>query len=319
MGLNLNIGRVLFRQILKFSGELTDDALEGVDEAYRADAKRSRLQPVEAQLVKQIAGRAGRMATAFSDRGGGVAAMDARDLKYVTAALEAPNEPVDRAGLFPPAEILARFARETGTSGAPLKDVVADFVKRCDLDESLYYVCGHDDVKKVSAKLAKDLRLDLGDMLLFCTAPCNLNDRFAVSMLNAYAKARADGDRCGPNVRLPKAKPSRLSDLHDLCSKHNVLDLYLWLAFRFPETFPEAHTALAQKQRCIALIATTLASRTLALPEKRGGPKGRDPRRPGPKRRAPRAAAAAAAPKRAAFPKGAKAPAKRRPPQKRAS
>ena len=91
MGLNLNIGRVLFRQILKFSGELTDDALEGVDEAYRADAKRSRLQPVEAQLVKQIAGRAGRMATAFSDRGGGVAAMDARDLKYVTAALEAPK------------------------------------------------------------------------------------------------------------------------------------------------------------------------------------------------------------------------------------
>ena len=270
MGLNLNIGRVLFRQILKYSGELSDEDLDGVDEAYREDSRKTRLSPVEHQLVKQIAGRAGRMATAFSSGGGGVTAMDARDLSYVRAALAAPNDAVSRAGLFPPAEILALFAAELGDADMGLGDVVAAFVEACDIDESLYYVCGQDEVAKVVKKLDDDIRLDLADMLLFCTAPCNLNDRFAVSMLNAYARARAGGGRCGPNVRLPKGRPSKLSDLHDLCSKHNVLDLYLWLAFRFPETFPDSAAATAQKQRCIALIAATLESRTLELPAKKG-------------------------------------------------
>ena len=270
MGLNLNIGRVLFRQILKYSGELSDEDLDGVDEAYREDSRKTRLSPVEHQLVKQIAGRAGRMATAFSSGGGGVTAMDARDLSYVRAALAAPNDAVSRAGLFPPAEILALFAAELGDADMGLGDVVAAFVEACEIDESLYYVCGQDEVAKVVKKLDDDIRLDLADMLLFCTAPCNLNDRFAVSMLNAYARARAGGGRCGPNVRLPKGRPSKLSDLHDLCSKHNVLDLYLWLAFRFPETFPDSAAATAQKQRCIALIAATLESRTLELPAKKG-------------------------------------------------
>ncbi|KAH8079604.1 hypothetical protein JL720_9352 [Aureococcus anophagefferens] len=138
MGLNLNIGRVLFRQILKYSGELSDEALDGVDEAYREDSRKTRLSPVEHQLVKQIAGRAGRMATAFSSGGGGVTAMDAGP--RASSALAAPSA---------------------------------------------------DEVAKVVKKLDDDIRLDLADMLLFCTAPCNLNDRFAVSMLNAYAAPAA--------------------------------------------------------------------------------------------------------------------------------
>ena len=64
-------------------------------------------------------------------------------------------------------------------------------------------------------------------------------------------------------------KPGKLADLHDLCSKHNVLDLYLWLAHRFPETFPDQQEALAQKERCIALVAAALESRKLQLPEAR--------------------------------------------------
>ncbi|KAH8074988.1 hypothetical protein JL721_970 [Aureococcus anophagefferens] len=45
MGLNLNIGRVLFRQILKYSGELSDEALDGVDEAYEKTLERRGCRP----------------------------------------------------------------------------------------------------------------------------------------------------------------------------------------------------------------------------------------------------------------------------------
>ena len=70
-------------------------------------------------------------------------------------------------------------------------------------------------------------------------------------------------------MRLPKHKPRTLRDLHDMCGKHNVLDCYLWLAHRFPETFPESDAAMAQKRRCIGLVAAGLASRRLQLPEKK--------------------------------------------------
>ena len=70
-------------------------------------------------------------------------------------------------------------------------------------------------------------------------------------------------------MRLPKHKPRTLRDLHDMCGKHNALDCYLWLAHRFPETFPESDAAMAQKRRCIGLVAAGLASRRLQLPEKK--------------------------------------------------
>ena len=54
-----------------------------------------------------------------------------------------------------------------------------------------------------------------------------------------------------------------------MCGKHNVLDCYLWFAHRFPETFPESDAAMAQKRRCIGLVAAGLASRRLQLPEKK--------------------------------------------------
>ena len=114
-----------------------------------------------------------------------------------------------------------------------------------------------------------DVPLPLEDMVTFCAAPCNSSARLAVAMLTEYARARARGERAGPNVRLPKHKPRTLRDLHDMCGKHNVLDCYLWLAHRFPETFPESDAAMAQKRRCIGLVAAGLASRRLQLPEKK--------------------------------------------------
>ena len=58
------------------------------------------------------------MSTAFGEGGGGVAAMDERDAQYVRKALNAKPDKVTKAGLFPPSELLAAFARETKISSS---------------------------------------------------------------------------------------------------------------------------------------------------------------------------------------------------------
>jgi len=269
MGLNLNIGRVLFRRVLKYAGNAPSEArLASVAPEYRDDARRLGQLPADRALVKQIAGRAGRMSTAFGEGGGGVAAMDERDAQYVRKALNAKPDKVTKAGLFPPSELLAAFARETKiASKTDITAVVDAFVNVCQIDAARYALAGHVELKKVATQL--DVPLPLEDMVTFCAAPCNSSDRLAVAMLTEYARARARGERAGPNVRLPKHKPRTLRDLHDMCGKHNVLDCYLWLAHRFPETFPESDAAMAQKRRCIGLVAAGLASRRLQLPEKK--------------------------------------------------
>ena len=133
MGLNLNIGRVLFRRVLKYAGNAPSEArLASVAPEYRDDARRLGQLPADRALVKQIAGRAGRMSTAFGEGGGGVAAMDERDAQYVRKALNAKPDKVTKAGLFPPSELLAAFARETKiSSSTPITAVVDAFVNVC--------------------------------------------------------------------------------------------------------------------------------------------------------------------------------------------
>ena len=227
--------------------------------------------PVEPTLIKQIAGRAGRKSTRFADDGGFVGASTTEDLDYVRKVLALPMPDIPKAGVFPPSEILEAFANENNLHSKPLNDVVDEFAKVCTVDESLFFFCGHHELSSASAKLdgalqrlKKNVTLPVADALVFCAAPCNTNDRFALSMLANYALAHYEAvvlgkpGRIAPNVRIPNGPPRLLTGLHDLCSKHNVLDLYIWLSFRYPNTFPEANLARAQKARCIDLIAKTL-------------------------------------------------------------
>lgn len=62
------------------------------------------------------------------------------------------------------------------------------------------------------------------------------------------------------NVRLSRAKPRDVLELSDLCLKHNVLDLYLWLSIRYPEFFVERDLCLEQKSFAIECIQESLES-----------------------------------------------------------
>jgi len=273
--LNLNIKRIVFNSTQKF-GAVARNLL---DENQGGDTKR--LAPVDPTLIKQIAGRAGRKSTRFSQAGGVVAAMNVQDLNYVRSALNTPDRNHTRIGIFPPSEMLATFAKawlaENNTNNAQcsLADIVLAFSEQAAIDENLYFYAGNQELIHVANKLEAALdtlgkpRLAIEDMLIFCTAPCNTNDRFALHMLATYAAMCAPGrrERCAPNIRLTNKPPASLSQLQDLCTKHNVLDLYLWLNFRYPHTFSEATVAKAQKYRAIELIAKGLQDPNLELPD----------------------------------------------------
>jgi len=232
--------------------------------------------PVEPALVKQIAGRAGRKSTLFGDDGGLVCATTREDLEYVRRILKVPKPPpLTKAGVFPPQDVLAAFARERPVQKddeETLDAVIGEFARECRIDEELLFFCGHHELSSVASKLNEALKLQhalpsplpVADALVFCSAPCNTNDRFALGMLASYAAKHYEAvvlgkpSRVAPNVRIPQRPPTFLPELHDLCSKHNVLDLYVWLHFRYPNTFPEAAVARAQKARCIDLIAQAL-------------------------------------------------------------
>ncbi len=65
-------------------------------------------------------------------------------------------------------------------------------------------------------------------------------------------------------VRLSTSLPRDLDDFSTLCAKHNVLELYLWLSFRFPKYFIERDMCLQQKNFALQQIEATLMSTTMS-------------------------------------------------------
>lgn len=56
-------------------------------------------------------------------------------------------------------------------------------------------------------------------------------------MLYQFAAARAARRPMPLSIRLPGKPPSTLYGMNELCTKHSILDAYLWLSHKFPSTF----------------------------------------------------------------------------------
>jgi hypothetical protein len=64
-------------------------------------------------------------------------------------------------------------------------------------------------------------------------------------------------------IRFPKRKPTDLVQFTEFCDKHNILDLYLWLANRFPKYFIEKENCLELKEFALKIIQSTLENSML--------------------------------------------------------
>ncbi|XP_026106307.1 ATP-dependent RNA helicase SUPV3L1, mitochondrial isoform X2 [Carassius auratus] len=171
------------------------------------------LDTISTSQALQIAGRAGRFSSVFKE--GEVTTMQRDDL---TVLKEILGKPVD-----------------------PIEDI---FVSLAQVD-GLYFVCNIDDFKFL-ADMIQHIPLNLRSRYVFCTAPINKKQAFVCTSFLKFARQFSRDEPLTFNwvcrhVNWPLAPPKNIKDLVHLEAVHDVLDLYLWLSYRFMDMFPDAN------------------------------------------------------------------------------
>jgi ATP-dependent RNA helicase SUPV3L1/SUV3 len=296
MGLNLNIGRIVFHTTVK-KGRTPKDA--------------HFLDPTS---VKQIAGRAGRLSSKYAV--GKVTAWQDADLAYIKSVMDWEIPQLDEAGLFPSVEQVEAFSEKlrnvspTGGGGSSssgdsddkgkgkggrygdegfgsghakgangssssgigagadeklpmsqsettkISALMTRFVELAKMD-GRYHLSDHEDMVTV-ANWLHTIPLSLADRFIFANAPVNTSSTLGMNLLYQFAATYAQQRPVGTNVRINREAPTEVKEFVELCFKHNALDLYLWLSVRFPKYFVARDTCLEQKSYAISLIEQCL-------------------------------------------------------------
>lgn len=118
----------------------------------------------------------------------------------------------------------------------PFRELLNTFFDRAMLDQD-YMLCGRRDMMEIAALLHK-VNLDLRDMYTFCTAPVRLQNELCAKLVQTYARAFASGGPVLLNLFPPKH-----SDMLRCEAEHAVVDMYVWLAGKYPDRFVEIERA----------------------------------------------------------------------------
>ncbi|XP_061522711.1 ATP-dependent RNA helicase SUPV3L1, mitochondrial [Phycodurus eques] len=223
MGLNLSIKRIIFNSLVK----------PNVNEKGE-----KQMETISTSQALQIAGRAGRFSSKFKE--GEVTTMHRDDLPVLKDILNHTVEPIETAGLHPTAEQIEMFAYHL--PDATLSNLIDIFVSLSQVD-GLYFVCNIDDFKFL-ADMIQHIPLNLRSRYVFCTAPINKKQPFVCTSFLKFARQFSRDepltfDWVCRHVNWPLAPPKNIKDLVHLEAVHDVLDLYLWLSYRFLDMFPD--------------------------------------------------------------------------------
>ncbi|BFF88868.1 ATP-dependent RNA helicase SUV3 homolog mitochondrial [Drosophila madeirensis] len=225
MGLNLSIRRIIFYSLVK---------------PTMNERGEREIDTISVSSALQIAGRAGRFRTQWEH--GYVTAFKAEDLQTLQRILAQTPEPLKQAGLHPTADQIELYAYHLPNSS--LSNLMDIFVNLCTVDDSLYFMCNIEDFKFL-AEMIQHVPLPLRARYVFCCAPINRKMPFVCSMFLKIARQYSRNEpitfefikhSCGWPFKLPKT----ILDLVHLESVFDVMDLYLWLSYRFMDLFPEA-------------------------------------------------------------------------------
>ncbi|KAL2083243.1 hypothetical protein ACEWY4_021016 [Coilia grayii] len=225
MGLNLSIKRIIFNSLVK----------PVVNEKGEKE-----MATISTSQALQIAGRAGRFSSIFKE--GEVTTMHRDDLPVLKEILSRTVDPIETAGLHPTAEQIEMFAYHL--PDASLANLLDIFVSFSQVD-GLYFVCNIDDFKFL-ADMIQHIPLNLRARYVFCTAPINKKQPFLCTSFLKFARQFSRDepltfDWVCRHVSWPLAMPKNIKDLVHLEAVHDVLDLYLWLSYRFMDMFPDAN------------------------------------------------------------------------------
>ncbi|KAF0973146.1 hypothetical protein FDP41_008353 [Naegleria fowleri] len=248
MGLNLNIKRVIFYKMTKY------------------DNTKQSTSPLEPSLVKQIAGRAGRRG--FHEHGQVTTFFDS-DLEYLHQCMNAPNTPIEQAGIFPEWSQIEQFAKvyknlpdNDEGCGISIRDVLEKFFSLskihknfffCDVQQALELaaaideagpnitlkqkfdfvnapVPGFDRAKEMHIRYVEDfsnpkiatvpLHIDLGNILRILDK-IREKSKTETKIQNTYNSV---------GIYLQEA-------LKNIEFYHRMIDLYMWLANKYPLRF----------------------------------------------------------------------------------
>ncbi|TKS70012.1 ATP-dependent RNA helicase SUPV3L1, mitochondrial [Collichthys lucidus] len=229
MGLNLSIKRIIFNSLIKPNIN---------------DKGEKQMETISTSQALQIAGRAGRFSSKFKE--GEVTTMYRDDLPILKEILSHSVDPIETAGLHPTAEQIEMFAYHL--PDATLSNLVDIFVSLSQVD-GVYFVCNIDDFKFL-ADMIQHIPLNLRSRYVFCTAPINKKQPFVCTSFLKFARQFSRDepltfDWVCRHVNWPVAPPKNIKDLVHLEAVHDVLDLYLWLSYRFMDMFPD--TALVRE------------------------------------------------------------------------
>ncbi|CAI9547727.1 unnamed protein product [Staurois parvus] len=231
MGLNLSIKRIIFNSLVKPT----------VNEKGERE-----IDTISTSQALQIGGRAGRFSSMYKH--GEITTMLQSDLPLLKDILSKPVSDIQAAGLHPTAEQIEMFAYHL--PDATLSNLIDIFVSLCQVD-GLYFVCNIEDFKFV-ADMIQHIPLNLKARYVFCTAPINRNLPFVCTSLLKYARQFSRNEPLTfqwicKHVHWPVSSPKSIKDLMYLEAVHDILDLYLWLSYRFMDMFP--HTVLVRSMQ----------------------------------------------------------------------
>lgn len=214
MGLNLNIGRIIFHTLQK--------------------GPRTGLIDVDPSAIKQIAGRAGRRSSQFSV--GKVSCISPRDLKKVRQALRLPPSAslTERAGLAPEFDHFEAFAARFPEM--PLHQIVDAFANQSSV-QGPYFFCKQEPMVVAASLLGRVKGLTLRDLYSFVTAPASLSDKNVLAALLHWAKRYAKGQPCPLYIDPPDVIPISTTEMRTIETAHAIVSLWLWLSFRFDEEY----------------------------------------------------------------------------------
>ncbi|TDH69466.1 hypothetical protein CCR75_008696 [Bremia lactucae] len=246
MGLNLNIRRVVFSTVQKYSGP------------------HGGMVDIPSALVKQIAGRAGRFTSDYDV--GEVTCLSETDLRYVQDSYDHVPSNLTSAGLFPTSDQMVEFAKQLPMI-TDLADLVDKYVMLARLDGA-YFMCNSHDMKD-AASVLRDTNLTLSDRFTFCMSPVGLRNPLARRVFLEYARAHSLQQRVKLDIYLPKVAPRTAEALGEIEIKAKIIDLYLWLSFRFDKTFVENRLALELKARVLELVEEGLVNTTYDREERK--------------------------------------------------
>ncbi|KAK2589289.1 hypothetical protein KPH14_007841 [Odynerus spinipes] len=250
MGLNLHIRRIIFYSLIQ---PIVNEKGE------------KEMDTISVSAALQIAGRAGRYGTRWET--GYVTTFKTEDLPTLTRLLNQTPEVITQAGLHPTADQIELYAYHLPDT--PLSSLLDIFITLCTVDDSLYFMCHIDDFKFL-ADMIQHVPLPLRARYIFCCAPINRKLPFSCAMFLKFARQYSKNDRVTFNwlcdhIGWPFSTPKSLLDLVHMEAVFDVMDLYLWLSYRFMDLFPDANMVRDVQQELDSYIQAGIQSLTQLL------------------------------------------------------